>query len=203
MTLLFTDPASLHPVPEHPGAVPQEPLLNSPLIEAGDSSFYDDPDDPAAFESRNVLYHYDSERLVIDKYCALGTGARFLMNGANHRMDGTPTFPFLTTGGSWAEHFDLIFDLSGRGDTDVGNDVGFGNDAAVMPGVRIGHGALIAADALVTSGVPPYGIVGSDSARLIRTRCDATDIARLLAVAWWTGLCITSLSTFGRSCREL
>ncbi|HEY3482119.1 MAG TPA: antibiotic acetyltransferase, partial [Streptomyces sp.] len=33
--------------------------------------------------------------------------------------------------------------------------------------------------------VPDYGIVGGNPARLIRTRYEAADIARLLAVAWW------------------
>lgn len=61
----------------------------------------------------------------------------------------------------------------------------FGHGATVMPGVRIGHGAIIAAGAVVTADVPDYGIVGGNPSRLIRTRYDAADIARLLAVAWW------------------
>lgn len=54
-----------------------------------------------------------------------------------------------------------------------------------MPGVRIGHGAIIATGAVVAGDVPDYGIVGGNPARLIRTRYDDQDIARLLAVAWW------------------
>jgi virginiamycin A acetyltransferase len=88
-------------------------------------------------------------------------------------------------GGSWTEHFDLITDLPGRGDTVVGNDVWFGHGATVMPGVRIGHGAIIAAGAMVTRDVPDYGIAGGNPAGLIRTRYEPADIARLLAVAWW------------------
>jgi virginiamycin A acetyltransferase len=173
-------------MPEHSRVVLLKPLVKSPLIEVGDFSYYDDPGDPTAFETRNVLYHYGPERLVIGKYCALGTGTRFIMNGANHRMDGPSTFPFPTMGGgSWAEHFDLITDLPGRGDTVVGNDVWFGHGATAMPGVRIGHGAIIGAGAVVTGDVPDYGIVGGNPARLIRTRYGAADIARLLAVAWW------------------
>ncbi len=61
----------------------------------------------------------------------------------------------------------------------------FGHGATVMPGVRIGHGAIIASGAVVTGDVPDYGIVGGNPARLIRTRYDAADVARLLAVAWW------------------
>ena len=185
MTPLPADPTVLHPMPEHPRVVLLKPLLKSPLIEVGEFSYYDDPDDPTAFESRNVLYHYGPERLVIGKYCALGTGTSFIMNGANHRIDGPSTFPFPTMGGSWAEHFDLISDLPGRGDTVVGNDVWFGHGATVMPGARIGHGAIVAAGAVVTRDVPPYGIVAGNPARLVRTRYDAGDVGRLLAVAWW------------------
>lgn len=179
------DPTAIHPMPEHPRVVLLKPLVTSALIEVGDFSYYDDPDDPTAFETRNVLYHYGPERLVIGKYCALGTGTRFIMNGANHRMDGPSTFPFPIMGGSWSEHFDLITDLPSRGNTVVGNDVWFGHGAVVMPGIRIGHGAIIASGAVVSGDVPDYGIVGGNPACLIRIRYDATDVARLLAVAWW------------------
>ncbi|MGW8565203.1 CatB-related O-acetyltransferase [Isoptericola sp. NPDC055881] len=179
------DPTVLHPMPEHPRVVLLRPLVTSPLIDVGDFSYYDDPDEPTSFETRNVLYHYGPERLVIGRYCALGTGTRFIMNGANHRMSGPSTFPFPTMGGAWAEHFDLITGLPGRGDTVVGNDVWFGHGATVLPGVRIGHGAIVAAGSVVTKDVPDYGVVGGNPARLLRTRYDAEDVARLLSVAWW------------------
>jgi virginiamycin A acetyltransferase len=147
-----------------------KPLVTSPLIEVGEYSYYDDPDEPTAFETRNVLYHYGPEKLVIGKFCALGTGVRFIMNGANHRMDGPSTFPFPIMGGSWAEHVDLITGLPGRGDTVVGNDVWLGHGAMVMPGVHIGHGAIVASGAVVADDVPDYGIIGGNPARLIRTR---------------------------------
>ncbi|MFD9009214.1 CatB-related O-acetyltransferase [Streptomyces sp. NPDC059552] len=185
MDRLPADPTVLHPIPDRPRVVLLKPLLTSPLIEAGEYSYYDDPDDPTAFESRNVLYHYGPERLVIGKFCALGTGVRFIMNGANHRMDGPSTFPFPIMGGSWAEHFDLLTDLPTRGDTVVGHDVWFGHSTTVMPGVRIGHGAVVASGAVVVDDVPDYGIVGGNPARLIRTRHSDEDIARLLSIAWW------------------
>lgn len=185
MSSLPADPTVLHPFPEQPRVVLLKPLVTSPLIEVGEYSYYDDPEDPAAFETRNVLYHYGPEKLVIGKFCALGTGVRFIMNGANHRMDGPSTFPFPILGGAWAEHFDLLTGLPGRGDTIVGNDVWFGYRATVMPGVRIGNGAIIAAGAVVVDDVPDYGIVGGNPAALIRTRYAGEDIARLLALAWW------------------
>ncbi|MBF6061172.1 CatB-related O-acetyltransferase [Nocardia terpenica] len=168
-----------------PRVVLLKPLVTSPLIEVGEFSYYDDPDDPTAFETRNVLYHYGPEKLIIGKFCALATGVKFIMNGANHRMDGPSTFPFPSMGGSWSDHVDLLVDLPNRGDTVVGNDVWLGHGATVLPGVRIGHGAIIAAGAVVTGDVPDYAIVGGNPARLIRTRFGDNDIARLLTVAWW------------------
>ncbi|KZM72906.1 CatB-related O-acetyltransferase [Nocardia terpenica] len=168
-----------------PRVVLLKPLVTSPLIEVGEFSYYDDPDDPTAFETRNVLYHYGPEKLIIGKFCALATGVKFIMNGANHRMDGPSTFPFPSMGGSWSDHVDLLVDLPNRGDTVVGNDVWLGHGATVLPGVRIGHGAIVAAGAVVTGDVPDYAIVGGNPARLIRTRFGDNDIARLLTVAWW------------------
>jgi virginiamycin A acetyltransferase len=185
MPCIAADPNVLHPMPEQPRVVLLKPLVTSPLIEIGEFSYYDDPDDPTAFETRNVLYHYGPEKLIIGKFCALGEGVRFIMNGANHRMDGPSTFPFPIMGGSWAEHFDLITDLPGRGDTVVGNDVWFGYRVIVMPGVRIGNGAIVASGSVVIDDVPDYGLVGGNPGRLIRRRYSERDITRLLTLAWW------------------
>lgn len=160
-------------------------VVESELVEVGDYTYYDDPVEPARFFETNVLYHYGPERLRIGKYCALATGTTFVMNGANHRMDGPSTFPFPIMGGAWAEHFGLITGLPGRGDTVVGNDVWFGYGATVMPGVRIGDGAIIAAKTVVVDDVPAYGIVGGNPARLIRKRFSDGEIERLLATTWW------------------
>lgn len=183
--LLPADPTVLHPIPGQPRVVLLKPLVTSPLIEAGDFSYYDDPDDPTAFETRNVLYHYGPEKLVIGKFCALGEGVRFLMNGANHRMDGPSTFPFPIMGGSWTDHQDLITDLPVRRDTVIGNDVWIGYGSLVMPGVHIGDGAIIAAGSVVTDDVPAYAIAGGNPARVIRHRYNPEDTARLLTLAWW------------------
>ncbi|GAA5056475.1 CatB-related O-acetyltransferase [Nocardia callitridis] len=184
--IVAADPTVLHPMVGQPRVVLLKPLVTSPLIEVGEFSYYDDPDGATGFETKNVLYHYGPEKLVIGKFCALATGVRFIMNGANHRMDGPSTFPFPTVGGAaWAPFVELLMELPNRGDTVIGNDVWLGYGVTVMPGVRIGHGAIVAAGSVVTADVPDYGIVGGNPARLIRMRYNDDDIARLLAVAWW------------------
>jgi virginiamycin A acetyltransferase len=163
-----------------------KPLVRSPLISVGEFTYYDDPDDPTAFERNNVLYPYGPERLIIGRYCAIAAGVRFIMNGANHKMDGPSTFPFAIFGGEWAERtLDLMQNLPSRGDTIVGNDVWLGYGATVMPGVRIGDGAIVGAGSLVASDVPPYGIVAGNPARLLRRRFGEADVGRMLRAAWW------------------
>ncbi|MEV4677100.1 MULTISPECIES: CatB-related O-acetyltransferase [Actinomadura] len=180
------DPTTVHPLPAHHRVVFLKPLVNSPAIDVGEYTYYDDPDHATDFEHRNVLYAYGPERLIIGKYCAIATGTRFLMAGAEHPAMGVSTFPFTMFGGQWAQQtLDIVTTMPSRGDTVVGNDVWFGYQSIVMPGVRIGDGAIIAAGAVVTADVPPYTIVGGNPARQIRRRFDDADVDRLRHAAWW------------------
>ena len=58
-------------------------------------------------------------------------------------------------------------------------------DALVMPGVRIGNGAIVSSRSFVVQDVPAYTIVGGNPAKPIRQRFDASTVARLEALAWW------------------
>ena len=50
----------------------------------------------------------------------------------------------------------------------IGNDVWFGANVTVLPGVTIGDGAVVAAGAVVTKDVEPNTVVGGVPAKLIR-----------------------------------
>ncbi|MER7053279.1 CatB-related O-acetyltransferase [Streptomyces sp. NPDC000351] len=180
------DPMTLHPMPAHDRVVFLKPLVSSPKIVVGEYTYYDDPEGATEFEHLNVLYAYGPERLVIGRYCAIAAGTRFLMAGGEHPTMGVSTFPFTMFGGELAERtLDIVTGMPSRGDTVVGNDVWFGHRCTVMPGVRIGDGAVIAAGAVVTADVPPYTIVGGNPARPIRQRFGDADIERLRRAAWW------------------
>src|SRR4051794_33046545 len=180
------DPMALHPMEGHPRIVFLRPLVQAPNISIGEYTYYDDPEHPEDFERRNVLYAVGPERLEIGRYCALAEGVRFIMAGANHPMLGPSTFPFGIFGGVWAETtMDLVRGGESRGDTVVGSDVWLGYRSVVMPGVSIGHGAIVAAGSVVVGDVPPYAIAGGNPARVLRARFPPAEVATLLRAAWW------------------
>lgn len=72
-----------------------------------------------------------------------------------------------------------------KGDTIIGNDVWIGYDAMIMPGVKVGDGAIIASGAAVTKDIEAYSIVGGNPAQLIRKRFDDETIHKLINLAWW------------------
>jgi virginiamycin A acetyltransferase len=180
------DPTVLHPVAGQDRVVYLRTLVTDPRIEVGEYTYYDDPDDALGFEQDAFLYAYGPERLIIGRYCAIASGVRFVMPGANHADLGPSTFPFGIFGEPWEElTMDLVMGAPSRGDTVVGNDVWLGYRALVLPGVTIGHGAIVAAASVVASDVPPYAIVGGNPAGVIRRRYEDEDVERLLRAAWW------------------
>ncbi|TQF71098.1 Vat family streptogramin A O-acetyltransferase [Pseudoalteromonas luteoviolacea] len=155
-------------------------------IIVGDYTYYDDPQGPENFE-KNVLYHFDfiGDKLKIGKFCAIATGVKFIMNGANHQMSGFSTYPFYIFGNGWEKAMPQEGELPYKGDTEIGHDVWVGYESTIMAGVKIGTGAIIASKSVVTQDVPPYSIVGGNPAKVIRMRFEQPVINALLEIAWW------------------
>lgn len=180
------DNKQIYPLKNYDRLVFLKNTVKSPNIIVGDYSYYDDMENAHNFE-QNVLYHFDfiGDRLIIGNFCAIGSDVQFIMNGANHRMDGISTFPFNIFGGDWEKVTPTKEQLPFKGDTLIGNDVWIGYKATIMPGVKIGNGAIIATHAVVTQDVEPYTIVGGNPAKLLRKRFSDNEIAKLQKLAWW------------------
>lgn len=163
-------------------------VITAPNIFVGNYTYYDDATDPTAFERNNVLFNWPEfgDKLIIGKFCAFASGTTFIMGSANHRMSSISTYPFNVFGGAWQEATPPhLSQLPFKGDTVVGNDVWIGRESVILPGVKIGDSAIVAAYSVVTKDVLPYTIVGGNPAKEIKTRFDNEMIDLLQAVRWW------------------
>jgi virginiamycin A acetyltransferase len=179
------DPLTRYPMAGVTRTAFLKPFITRPTIVVGDYTYYDDPKGPERFEEECVLYHFDfiGDRLVIGKFCSIAAEARFIMNGGNHPTDWLTTSPLPAFGHGWEVAMPTAWPV--RPDTVVGNDAWIGYGATIMPGVRIGDGAIVATRSVVTKDVPPYAIVGGNPAQVIRMRFAPDVVGRLLALRWW------------------
>ena len=58
--------------------------------------------------------------------------------------------------------------LFSKGPVIIGDNVWIGDKATILPGVSIGNGAVIAANAVVTKDVPAYSVAAGNPARIIK-----------------------------------
>ncbi len=58
--------------------------------------------------------------------------------------------------------------LYSKGAVFIGDNVWIGDKATILPGVKIGEGAVVAANAVVTKDVPAYSMVAGNPAKVIK-----------------------------------
>lgn len=163
-------------------------VIKAPNISVGEYTYYDSEDHPELFEQTNVLFNYPffGDKLIIGKFCQIAHGTTFIMGAANHRLGSATTYPFNVMGGVWREiSTPHIEELPHKGDTVIGNDVWLGRNCTILPGVKIGNGAIVAACSVVTKDVAPYTVGGGNPACFLKRRFDDGTAALLEELRWW------------------
>lgn len=114
----------------------------------------------------------------IGAYSSIAIGAAIVQN---HPM-------YATTSSYFFSKDDRCFEKNFRAHnppTEIGNDVWLGRNAIILPGVKIGNGAIVGAGAIVTKDVPDYAIVVGNPARVIRKRFESEAIELFNTAQWW------------------
>lgn len=93
-------------------------------------------------------------RIIVGNY--VQTGANVMMFAFNHCME-ISNIPMIEQ-----DYLD--------GDIIIEDDVWIGAGSIILPGVKIGKGAVIASNAVVNKDVPEYAIVGGVPAKILKYR---------------------------------
>jgi len=177
---------SLYPNPEIGSLCYIKNCVTNPNIIVGDYTYYDDKKGADLFEKHVThLYDWNGDKLIIGKFCQIGSGVEFIMNGANHQMKAFTTYPFYIFSKELRKFTPNKEDMPLKGDTVVGNDVWIGQNVTILPGVTIGSGAIIGANSVVASDIPPYTIAVGNPCRVIKDRFDLETKTLLLDISWW------------------
>ena len=173
----------------------KEQVVN-PNIIVGEYSYYSGYYHGKSFEDQAVRYLLgdgstmdvweagvfgEVDKLIIGKFCSIASGACFMLAGnQGHRLDWISTYPFSSD--TFGDGVKSGFKRAG--DTIIGNDVWIGSEAMIMPGVKIGDGAVIGARAVISKDVAPYSVVVGNN-KLVKQRFAVEAIAQLLQLTWW------------------
>lgn len=169
-------------------------VKNRNIILKGTHSYYSGYYD-GKFEDTVVRYLYGDEystdpkkgwkslwnidQLILGDYVQIAPEVKIIMGGNHtHNTKFISTYPFLTP-----EAIQRAYE--GAGDTVIGNDVWLGMSSMVMPGVKIGNGVIVAANAVVTRDLPSYAFAAGTPAKVIRYRFSPEEISLLEKIKWW------------------
>jgi len=132
-----------------------------------------------------------------DRFCDIANArvgrfsniASFVRIGAtDHPLDRASLHHFLYRSGDYwddAGHDAAWFARRAARVATIGHDTWLGHAAQVRPEVTVGHGAVVAAGAIVTRDVAPYTIVAGVPAAPLRRRLPEALAERMVALAWW------------------
>lgn len=123
----------------------------------------------------------EGSTLKVGSFCSIAENVNIFLGG-HHRSDWITTFPFP----AFVETAPNIKDYAfSRGDVVIGSDVWLCTGAVILSGVNIGHGAVVAAGAVVTKDVEPYAIVAGNPACHVRYRFEERERSKLIELEWW------------------
>ncbi|MCK0119748.1 chloramphenicol acetyltransferase [Loktanella sp. F6476L] len=128
----------------------------------------------------------DIANAQIGKFANIAAFSR--IGATDHPLDTASCHHFLYRSDDYWDDADRDADFFARRSSRVahiGHDTWIGAGAMIKPEVTLGHGAVVAAGAVVTKDVAPYTIVAGTPATPLRHRQPVPIADRLMELAWW------------------
>ena len=116
-----------------------------------------------------------SEEIKVGNYTSIAEDCYFHAKGDNHLVAVNKKCVY-TTNWNQPEKENHI---------EIGNDVWICRGVKILPGIKVGTGAIIGAYSVVTKDVPPFAFVAGNPARIKRYRFSKAKIKKLLKIQWW------------------
>ena len=175
------NPNIIHPVKNHYDIIYLKNVNFNKRIIIGDFSYISE----SSFKN-NVVgnYNFSKDKLIIGKFCQIGKNVKFLLNDVNHEMNCITTFPFYIFD-DWNEQKPNVKTFNLKGNIVIANDVWIGQNVTILPGVKIGNGAIIGANSTVGSNIPNYAIAVGNPCKVIKYRFNKQIINELNKIKWW------------------
>jgi phosphonate metabolism protein (transferase hexapeptide repeat family) len=130
--------------------------------------------------------HSEAIYADIGKFCSIASNAR--INALEHPMERLTTHKLSYRPNEYFFFQGVDQEFRSRRQNkrvSIGHDVWIGDGAVIMPGLSIGDGAVIGANAVVTKDVEPYAVYAGVPAKLLKWRFQEGIRERLLALKWW------------------
>lgn len=135
-------------------------------------------------------YSYNSIRVTlinctIGKFCSIAQGVSvgLGMHPINKFVSTHPAFYSIHK--QCGISFTQKQKFEETGYVEIGHDVWIGVNSVISDNVRIGNGAVIAANSFVNSNIPDYAIAGGNPAKVIKFRFNEEQIDFLNKLKWW------------------
>ncbi|WP_350293399.1 CatB-related O-acetyltransferase [uncultured Croceitalea sp.] len=138
------------------------------------------------FVSNSVIGNYSSLgrnttviNAEIGNFCSISWNSTIGATSHDYKRLTTHAFPYIS-------HYNFVkkderFIIK----TTLGNDVWIGANVIIMPGVKVGNGAVIGAGSIVTKDVDDFEIVYGIPAKSKGFRFSKQTIEEITEMAWW------------------
>jgi phosphonate metabolism protein (transferase hexapeptide repeat family) len=130
--------------------------------------------------------HAEAIYTAIGKFCSIAANTR--INALEHPIERITQHKVSYRPNEYFRWLGVDAGFKGRRQKKrvrIGHDVWVGHGAVILPGVSIGNGAVIGANAVVTHDVDPYEIMAGVPARRLKRRFAPEISERIEALAWW------------------